>query len=197
MVVMAAAAITTSAQNVALGGKVGFVASTFQGDDAVDLQINKGATGGIFLHIGLVDFLTLQPELLFKQAGASGVVVNGNTAQQIKINYIEVPLLFKLRLPIDQTFYPHVLIGPQGSYAVSRKYTADGDGVADDINVRRSDVGGVVGAGMDVQSDRFFWTIDFRYGIGILNLDDNENFEYELRNSAFTLATGFGVRFGR
>lgn len=188
------------AQNIAIGGKAGFTASSFRGDDAVDLELRKGAVGGAFVNVMLIKFLAIQPELMFKQNGATYYFDNTGLKESVKMNYLQVPVLFKLQIPIDNTFYPHILVGPQYSYALSREYSVGGSDnqlVFQDADIRRNDVGGVFGAGLDVRANRLFWTIDFRYGMGALNIEDNDNIELDLRNQDFTISTGLGILIGR
>lgn len=187
------------AQGFSFGGKAGFVASTYSGNDAVDLEVNKGATFGIFFNAPFLNIMAVQPELLFKQNGAYTDIGGTGIKQRIKVNYIQVPVVFKLGIPIDGVFYPHILAGPHFNYAVTRKYSIEGDNSSldfEDADIKKIDAGGFFGLGMDVRSDRFFWTIDFRYGLGAINIDDSDDVDLELKNRDFTIATGFGVTFG-
>lgn len=193
---------TTSlmAQGFSFGGKVGFIASSYNGDDAVDLELNKGATFGLFFNAPFLNIMAVQPELLFKQNGAYTDIGGTGVKQRIKVNYLQVPVVFKLGIPIDGTFYPHILLGPQFSYAVTRTYSVEGGNSSlefEDADIRKTDAGGFFGLGMDVRSDRFFWTIDFRYGLGAFNISNDDNVDLDLRNEDFSVATGFGVTFGK
>lgn len=191
---------STQAQRVALGGKVGFTASSFRGDDAVDLRFRKGAVGGIFLNAYFLKILAIQPEVIFKQSGAYYEYGNTGIEQAIKVNYIQVPILFKLQIPIANTVYPNIFVGPQYSYAVSRTYSAGTNNsqiVFTDADIERNDFGGVFGAGVDVRAKRFFWTIDFRYGMGAISVEDSKNVNLDLKNQDFSVSTGIGVLLGK
>lgn len=188
------------AQNIAIGGKLGFTASSYRGDDAINLKVRNGVVGGAFVNVSLLNFLAIQPELIFKQSGASYTYQALQVTQSVKVNYLQVPVLFKLQIPINKTFYPNIFIGPQYSFALTREYSIgndDGQLQFDDADIRRNDVGGVFGAGLDVRSKRLFWTIDFRYGMGALQIENNDQLNLDLKNQDFSVSTGIGVLFGR
>lgn len=198
IVVMASSTIALQAQRVAIGGKVGFTASSFRSDDVVNIELRKGAVGGVFLNAYFLKVLAIQPEVIFKQSGGKYKFKEGSIEYDIHVNYIQVPILFKLQIPIAHTVYPNIFIGPQYSYAVKTSHSSNG-GIWQDIDVNRNDFGGVFGAGVDVRAKRFFWTIDFRYGMSALKIaEDNRNLiEFDMKNQDFTISTGIGVLLGK
>ena len=185
----------SSAQSIAIGPKIGIDFSKLRGDDADDFELQPGFTGGLFVNLtGPKGILALEPQLMFQQRGAKseGVAVT----HRIHVDYLTIPVLFKLRIPIDETFYPHIYAGPQFSFLVRSKYDAE---ILDefqvskeDLDFRKGDVGGVFGAGLDVQSDRFLFSVQLQYGLGALSIDE----DFEFKNSSFTILTGFGIRIG-
>lgn len=186
-----------SAQGIAIGGKLGFTASSFRGDDAVNLKVRNGVVGGAFLNAGFLKFLAIQPEVIFRQSGATYTYDALGVDSKIKVNYLSVPVVFKAGIPIDETFYPHILIGPQYSFALSRTYSVgnnDGQVEFEDADINKNDVGGFFGVGLDIRSKRLFWTIDFRYGMGAIQVSDNDNANLDLKNQDFTISTGVGFR---
>lgn len=194
------ATMAAQAQRVALGAKAGFTASSFRTDEAVNVEIRKGAVGGIFLNAYFLKVLAVQPEVNFKQSGGSYEYGPNGVRQHIKTNNIQVPVLFKLQIPIANTVYPNIYAGPQYSYAISREYSASTSGgqmILTDADIERNDFGGVFGAGIDVRANRFFWTIDFRYGMGAIRIEDSNNVDMDLKNQDFTISTGIGVIMGK
>ena len=200
IVVLGISTTALQAQKVAIGGKVGFTASSFRGDDAVNVEFRKGAVGGIFVNASFLKVLAIQPEVIFKQSGANYKYSSTGLQQVVKINYIQVPVLFKIQVPIAHTVYPNIFFGPQYSYAVTRSYSAGTSNAQikfDDADISRNDFGGVFGVGVDVRAKRFFWTIDFRYGMGAIKVEDNDNINLDLKNQDFNLSTGIGVLIGK
>lgn len=181
---------------VAVGPKLGASFSGFRGDDAGAINLRKGLAGGLFVNISPLEFLSIQPELMFQQKGAVNKNDDFNFREDVKIGYMNVPLLFKLRLPIDRTFYPHVYLGPQFSYALKSEYSIsalDAGTLSREIDIRNYDLGGVFGFGLDIESNHLFFTTDFRYGLGGLLLD-NEN-DIQLKNKDMAILLGVGYRF--
>lgn len=180
-----------------VGVKGGYSASTFRGNDAKDVDWQSGFAGGLFVNVYVFDFFTIQPELLFRQRGARSSNETFNIDQNVRLSYMDVPVLFKLRIPIAETFYPHIYAGPQFSYNIKGDYEISGGGItaSRELDVRKVDFGGVMGVGLDLVIDRLFLTADFRYGIGALNIDKSEN-SAKLRNEDISILLGVGVTFG-
>lgn len=190
---------TSQAQtDVALGAKAGTNFSNLRGEDADDTERKVGFTGGMFLSISPRPFLTVQPELLFTQRGATNTNETLNIKQELRANYIDIPVLFKLRLPIDDVFFPHVYIGPQFSTHLNNTYSVEqldtNIEIDSEVDVNEFDFGGVFGAGMDIQSNHLLITVDFRYGLGALNINENDD-GIEIKHSDLMFFAGVGYLF--
>ncbi len=196
IICMAACATSLMAQST-FGAKAGYTASTFRGTDANNVDWQSGYAGGLFVNIGVLDFFTIQPEVLFRQRGASNQNETFNINQNVRLSYMDVPVLFKLRIPIAETFYPHIYAGPQFSYNIRGDYEISGGGIiaGSELDVRKIDFGGVMGFGLDLVIDKLFLTADFRYGIGALTIDKSDN-SASLRNEDLSILLGVGVNFG-
>jgi hypothetical protein len=190
------AGMSAHAQSLSLGAKAGASFSGFRGEDAGEISLRKGLAGGIFLNLSPVEFFSIQPEFLLQQKGAVNENDDFNFTEDVKIGYLNVPVLFKLRLPIDNTFFPHVYAGPQFSYAFNSEYsieTFEGSTFSREVDPRNFDLGGVFGLGLDIESNHLFFTTDFRYGLGALNLDKDG--EAKLKNKDMAIMLGMGYKF--
>lgn len=192
---------TASAQTtVAIGGKVGYSGSQFSGDDVGSLDIRNTVAGGLFVNIAPISFLSFQPELLFRQKGAVNNRSALNIREEYKLNYFEVPLLLKLRIPIAKVFYPNIFGGPYYAFNTSASYRAvqtdSGVAMDRDVNVKRSDYGGIVGAGLDVELKFLMLSLDVRYGMGGTKIDDSDD-ALDLKNRDLTVMAGVGFLFGK
>jgi len=196
-IVLFAAGGTAKAQpSVSIGPKIGASFSGFRGDDAGHISMRKGVAGGLFLNISPLKFLSIQPELLLQQKGAVNENQDFNFIEDVKLGYLNVPVLVKLRVPIAGTFFPHVYAGPQFSYAFSSEYSIrslDGGAMTREINLRDYDLSGVFGFGLDVEIRHLFITGDLRYALGVLNLTNDE--EVQLKNKDLVLLIGLGYKF--
>lgn len=188
---------TMSAQS-SIGFKAGYTAANLRGNDADNMDWRSGFAGGLFVNIPVVQLFAIQPEVLFRQRGAYNRFEITNIEQRIKLTYIDIPVLFKLRLPIEGTVYPHIYAGPRASFSLKGEYEVDlynGSTFTDQINVRKYDFGGVAGFGVDVLTDKIFFTSDFRFGLGALKVDDS-NEPLDLKNKDISIMFGIGVNIG-
>jgi len=107
---LASSAFVPSAQAqmaVAIGPKAGLSITSFS-TNADEIESRTSALGGIFINWQLHPIFAIQPEALISQKGA--VYVNNGNRTDIQLNYFEVPILAKLRLPVGDVFFPHVLM---------------------------------------------------------------------------------------
>ncbi len=181
---------------LAVGGKGGIGITTFKGTDAQNIDARTSWLGGAFLNAQISPVFNLQPEILFSQKGAD--YTTGGARTHLVINYFEIPVLAKVRLPIGDVVFPHILFGPNFAFRTNVKYssveTAGGTQITtNDPDIRKSDIGGLVGAGIDIEptDSGLFFTIDGRYGFGFNNLDRSDN-SVEIRNAGWSFAVGVG-----
>jgi hypothetical protein len=104
----------------------------------------------------------------------------------LKITYLEVPVLLRLRKFISSGGY--LVAGPSVAFALSSTY--ESDGVREDASdgVRKVDVGLTVGAGVEVRR----LVVDARYTWGVSRVVTDSDFpNVALRNRSFTVTAGF------
>jgi len=179
---------------VSIGLKAGASFSGFRGDDAGKISFRKGIAAGLFVNISPAPFFSIQPELLLQQKGAVNENDDFNFKEDVKLGYLNVPVLVKLRIPIAHKFFPHIYAGPQFSYMLKSEYaisSLDTSNVFRDIDLRNYDLGGVFGFGLDIELNHLFLTADFRYALGSINLSD----EALLKNKDLAIMVGIGYSF--
>jgi hypothetical protein len=180
-----------------IGPKAGVSVNQFDKNDN-GFSARTAWAAGVFANLHLGEVFSLQPEFLIHQKGAQQNV-NG-TKNEIKLNYFSVPVLAKLMLPIQGTFYPHILAGPVYNYRLNAKYSAvdNGSGTTisfNDGDLKRTEIAGAFGAGFDIISNNIYLNLDARYNVGFSDLNDNDN-TIVLRNRNWTVMAGVGFRFG-
>ncbi|MGI4822180.1 MAG: porin family protein [Janthinobacterium lividum] len=107
---------------VKYGIKGGFNGATFSGTDSKGSEYKAGFAAGVFANFGITDQVSIQPEVLFSQKGASIDDFQGTSGTTFKstLSYIDVPILARINTGQDGKglFFE---IGPQGSLAVSNR----------------------------------------------------------------------------
>jgi hypothetical protein len=182
---------------ISLGVKGGASFNSLAGKGAGTVVQRTGYIGGLFLNVSFLKIFSVQPEVLIHQGGATNTV--NNNVDVIKLNYVEVPVLFKIRLPLAGVLFPNIFAGPDFSYKVGSTYTStnqqSGQTVTiDKGNITKTGTGAVVGAGLDIQLDHLFLSVDGRYGASFTNLG-NSTYDLNVHNKYFTLMAGVGVKF--
>ena len=110
----------------AKGVKVGLNLSTFTGDDAdwegVDKKMRIGFAIGGFITYEINEMFALQPELYYSMQGAKYKSSEGEDGTLIfKYNYIQVPILAKVNIPVEGSVAPNIFLGPAIGIKVSSK----------------------------------------------------------------------------
>ncbi|MGQ9672055.1 MAG: porin family protein [Candidatus Aminicenantales bacterium] len=107
------------------GMKAGYTSGQLRAQEAEgDFEVEKMALGGFLIgalaEIRLADSLSFQPELIYFQKGGQYNVkvpvpipdVSINVSDVRRLNYIEIPLLLQLTIPLRSSFRPTLLVGP-------------------------------------------------------------------------------------
>lgn len=185
----------------ALGPKGGVAITTFKGTNSANIDSRTSGFYGAFVNFQLGKVLSIQPEFLVTERGGK---VSANSVQsEVAIGYFDVPLLAKIRIPLaNEVIFPHFLLGPDFAFKTNFKATAtdtqSGTSFSfTDADVKKTDVGGLLGAGIDIQTpgNGIFFTIDGRYGWSFQDLNDNDN-TITLKNKGWMFSAGLGFRIG-
>lgn len=108
------------------GLKGGINLASMAQENAPDVQYAIAGTGGLTFDLNLWNHFTLQPELLFIQKGSKTryEVLGLNFEQIITLNYLEIPVLAKVRFGNygeDDDFGVYAAVGPWAGFALSGK----------------------------------------------------------------------------
>jgi len=81
---------------------------------------------GVFYAARLSEDLSIQPELHFAQRGYwFEQIENYNTFYQLKVHYLQIPLLLKYGPPLDWAVRPGLLLGPYVSFRLTASRTIE------------------------------------------------------------------------
>ncbi|NGP87215.1 porin family protein [Fodinibius halophilus] len=148
--------------------------------DNLDPSNRTGLMLGGYLNLKVpMSPISIQPEVLYTQKGYKAL---GGT---LKLDYIEVPVLAKFSFapgPVQ----PHVYFGPYAGFVFNSEVS--GGSLSIDLDNTKTDFGGVVGAGTDLNVGAAKLNIGVRYNFG---LTSNLDIEDAGKNSVLSIVGGF------
>ncbi len=163
-----AVAQSSSLAGIQFGIRGGGNTSKLTGADLQDLEgtvkTKVGLVGGIFFAINIGKVITIQPEFLYTMKGSQLEDPFGEYSGKLFGDYLEIPLLLKLRLPTPG-IQPAIFAGPSIGFKLKEKLQINGEDVPlEEALLEKNDYGAVFGAGLDF--GRHFM-IDVRYSLGL------------------------------
>ena len=125
---------------------------------------------------------------------------DGGVISRIRMDYFEVPVLLRTRLPSYGTALTyHYFVGPAVAFLTKCSVASDPSApqtscTEADLLVKNLDLGVLGGVGVDVEvSDAFTLVIDVVYNFGLSSIDKAGN---DVKNRAFTMQAGIGFPIG-
>jgi hypothetical protein len=180
-----------AAADVQFGIKAGGNMAKPTGADADDplatLKSRVGFTGGIFLAFNFGRVVTIQSEVLYTMKGATYVALDDSYTDKLSADYIEIPLLLKLRIPTP-VVQPFVFAGPSVGFKLKEKLESDGVPL-DETILKNNDYGAIFGAGLNLGRN---FMIDVRYSLGlqkVINTIEGE-VEPDFKNGVWSASIG-------
>jgi len=195
-------------------------ANVYNVEDSLDYKTKTGFIVGGFFRFDLNNHLAIQPEAYFSMKGTRGggaetynyygVTVTDTYEYTFKLNYLEIPVLLKYKIPASGKLKPSLFVGPcvafklsarlTGSYKHEETYASYYDSgyysyttnVDEEVDaVERMDFGLVVGAGLDIEMGSTSLVIEARYNLGLTGLSKfADASDPGAKNAAFTLMMG-------
>jgi hypothetical protein len=160
-----------AAADVQFGIKVGGNMAKPTGADAQDplatVKSRVGFTGGLFLAFNFGKVVTIQWEALYTMKGASYVALDDSYTDKLYGDYIEIPLLLKIRIPLP-VIQPFVFAGPSVGFKLSEKVESNGVPLGETL-FKNNDYGAIFGAGLNLGRS---FMLDVRYSLGLQKVID-------------------------
>lgn len=182
-----------------VGGIAGLSFSKAGGADATTgSKVVTGFGFGAFVTVGFTSVLAVEPQLLLVEKGLKSED-NGLSAT-VKITYIQVPLLLKLRWPMrtGARWAPFIYAGPAIGLKVGCRLTLaqGGNSLAggcsnpqDEQNLKTLDTSAIFGAGVDIGRA----TVSLRYDLGLSSIDGSSD-PSDIKNRSLMLLAGARFR---
>jgi len=180
----------------AIGLKGGLNLSKFNiKDGASNIDNRTGYHAGAFALIKITSF-GIQPEVLFSKQGSKFTF--NSTNYEANFDYINVPVIFKLYLPLGL----NIQAGPQFGFLTVKdlKATAQGTQNKQDVQAlfsKKNDTSLAFGAGWDLP---FHLTIDARYVVGMSDMKFQASTQQPIafKNKIVQISVGYKfIKLGR
>jgi hypothetical protein len=191
------AANTSFSQSLDFGVKAGLNIATIGGDHANDDWKSRtaAAVGGYVIYPVTHSF-SVQPELLYSMKGAveEGTFGGSRITATLKLDYLEIPVLGKLAIPLkDSDVTPVLFAGPSLAFKLSSKVQQkweDEEWVDDFDDVKGSDVGFTIGGGVGIPVGMHRLEAELRYNFSLSSIDSSGD-NLDIKNNVFMLMLSF------
>jgi hypothetical protein len=226
LLVLASAATSADAQlPFSYGFKAGINSSNVVGDDADGYKSRTGIVGGLFVRFNIPGKFSVQTELLYSRKGAKRAEVDTAAApastitpftRVIKADYLEVPVLIRYKLAARGPVSTHFFAGPVLAFSKSSETVVEVivldralAGPRNNYNEKSTDIGLVLGGGIDVSVMSVGVSLDIRYTTGLSSMwedvdianlpdplkedlyaDPTTGTAFDMKNSALTFTVG-------
>jgi hypothetical protein len=185
-------------QNLAagIGIKGGYSLSKFTTAPVGGIFSNlPSPVGGIFFSLGFGP-LAIQPEVLYVRMGGRDVI--DGSGLEFRFDYIQVPLLLKLKIIPLGPISPFICAGGYGSYLFRARGVTLVDGVVAgdpaDLgdNYEKYDYGVVGGGGLKFKLPGISISIEGRYNYGLKNILKDAGPDDSWKNRSMMALVGIG-----
>jgi hypothetical protein len=205
MTLVLVSCVTTATQaGVALGVKGGLSLSHVNAD-LFDTDNRTGFVGGVYGAFDLSPMFGFQPELLFVRKGAKlfstdvtiGGITFGSVGSTLDVDYLEIPVLFRLSAPTPGPVDLRLLAGPVASFKVDEKISTTGlvGYSLDSDQIKTADFGVAAGGAVAIRSGSMSVVAEGRYTLGLADVSDLP-FGGDVKNGALYATLGLEFPFG-
>lgn len=191
---------------VRLGLDAGLTLATFRGAAVEGLDTQTGASVGLTLDRQVHDLVWIGTGVGWAQKGATGTLTGFEEplVTDLRLDYLQIPVLFGVGLAPDSRVRPTVFAGPAVAFEMSCDVrTAPEElavtlGCPEDDSRRQTDWSAILGAGIGYDTGRALVRVTGRYDHGLTQLNDTEGGQFaQLHNRAFVIGAGVSVPIRR
>lgn len=202
VLVFCASSFIMAQPEITIGPTVGINFATFNGKDANQMGNLSSKTGmnvGAFLNYHFSDLFALQPEVIYTMKGTDGTTTFNNLNYNLtySINYIEVPVLLKVYIPIEgsKTIRPSLYAGPAFAFKVASNLEVSGNGVDQTVDessdTKSFDFGLAFGGGVGFVVGTGILDVSFRYTMGLSTIDGSAS-NMTVTNGVMSIIANYG-----
>lgn len=191
-----------SRQRWSLGPRAGLNLSDFRGD-VQNTKLLPGFYAGLGTMYSDDSQFGFSIDALYAQRGArfesAGNQFTGPLKADVRVNYLEVPVMARYFLTRSGTFRPNIFVGPSVGLLLSAK-SVNKSGLTSTTadqkeSYRPAELGVSAGFQLNFRAgDRQRLTVDARYTLGLTDITEDAT---EVRNSTISLGLGYSFGIGR
>jgi hypothetical protein len=179
------------AGNFYFGAKGGGNLSTIFGPDAGNLGLKPGFIAGPFIGLVVAKSIAIQTEFLYSMKGAKiKNSPNGtNNDGSIKLNYFEIPILWRTIQEAGHKSNSNFMMGPVFGYNTNSSASIKGVGGSTNVHIngiKGYDIGIMLGIEIVTKRSNMSAGIEGRYTMGLVSID-NTYFKYDYKNSTISV----------
>ena len=136
-----------------------------------------GVQLGFFKDFEISKHFGIQTEIFYARRGMNAATkfLFDDIDYKIKLDYIEIPAEFKLKLPLTKSIRTGLLAGPYLAMKISAKRHSQIDGISERIklkNVHNYDYGFIVSLYSEIVIRKLNFVLELRYNHGLSNIMD-------------------------
>ncbi len=174
-----------------VGGLTGFNVASISvnpGSSSEDYSSRMGFGIGLVADRPLTEQLYLHAEPMFLQKGSK--LETSNFTGKYKVNYIEIPVMFKYVFQNSASFIPYAMAGPSFGLLTSAKLDIKDGGEQDEKdNTNSFDFGVGFGGGVTYPYENKTFFAEIRYVLGLTNIN-KESDESTVKNRGLQVFVG-------
>lgn len=199
LAVLVVAALVPQSLSAGVGIKGGYALSKFAAASPDPIPFIFGnlnsPVGGVYFSLGLGP-LAIQPEVLYVRMGSEYEIDEANDVKW-QFDYVQVPVLLKLKIIPAGPIRPVIYAGGYGAYLIKANGVMTIDGVAGEPQdlgdeYQKYDYGVVGGIGLDFKLPGITFTIEGRYNYGLKNILTDPAAGDSLKNRSMMALVGIG-----
>jgi len=205
LVLVGALAVGASAGVLGVEAQAGLAMSTLDQDSRYDdPEVRTGLVAGLSVNYGLAPGIALKPGLFYVQQGTKyDVILTNEEGNEIghgdgiyALDYVQVPVLVTIDLPVVGALVPAVVVGPTVSFKAAYELRHEIDGLGDntielDDGYNNTILGAIVGLRTDFGAGPASISVDLRYSHGFTSVVDTDDDEFKSYHRGWQLLAGY------
>lgn len=82
--------------------------------------------------------ISIEPQIFYSEKGTKIAITQGSAEAEVKLRYVEVPILLKFWIPTQGNVKPYLFVGPEFEYKSSCKVKGSTVGISADTDCEGS-----------------------------------------------------------